>query len=65
MFDCSNRNKERNIVPQKLMENRKEKDDLIKFDVAFQIISGVCYGGLVRRRIKLLKQRSTIAMVFY
>ena len=58
MFDCSNRNKERNIVPQKLMENRKEKDDLIKFDVAFQIISGVCYGGLVRRRIKLLKQRA-------
>ena len=54
--DFERRNKERNIVPQKLMEKRKEKDDLIKYDVAFQIISGVCYGGLVRRRTKLLKQ---------
>ena len=43
-------------MPQKLMEKRKETDDLIKYDVAFQMISGVCYGGLVRRRTKLLKQ---------
>ena len=43
-------------MPKKLMEKRKEKDDLIQYDVAFQMISGVCYGGIVRRRMKLSKQ---------
>lgn len=43
-------NKERNIVPQKMMEKRLEQDQAIQFEVAFQLISAVCTGGVVRRR---------------
>jgi len=44
------RNKERNIVPQKQQEARKDADDIIKYEVAFPIISAVCRGGIARRR---------------
>jgi hypothetical protein len=57
------RNKEKNIVPQKQQEARKDRDDLIKFEVAFQIISALIRGAIARRRrYDGYKDRFKIAM---
>ena len=51
------RNKEKNIIPTKLMELRKEHDEAIKYEVATQMIQAVCHGGIVRyrKRVELKK----------
>ena len=49
-------NKERNIVPQKMVEKRKKFDEVIQFEVAVQLIRAVCLGGIVRRRVMKIDQ---------
>ena len=50
-------NKERNIVPSKVQEQRKDFDEQIITDVAFQLIHGLIRGGIVRRRIRIKKMK--------
>lgn len=50
------RNKECNIVPEKVLNDRQEYDKEIKFEVASQIINAVCSGAIVRRRLALRKK---------
>jgi hypothetical protein len=38
------------------MEERKDKDNIIKYEVAFQMISAVCRGGIERRRRRMARQ---------
>ena len=42
-------------MPQKMVEQRHEKDQEIQFEVAFQMIRAVCAGGIVRRQKHLAK----------
>ena len=51
-------NKERNIVPQKMVEKRKKFDEVIQFEVAIQLIRAVCLGGIVRRRIRVQRMEA-------
>jgi hypothetical protein len=50
-------NKARNIVPSKLQQARKDLDEAIITDVAFQLIHGLIRGGIVRRRNRLRRMR--------
>jgi hypothetical protein len=50
-------NKARNIVPSKLQQERKDLDEAIITDVAFQLIHGLIRGGIVRRRNRLKRMR--------
>jgi hypothetical protein len=50
-------NKARNIVPSKDQEERKEFDEVIITEVAFQLIKGCINGGVVRWRKRKEKQR--------
>jgi len=43
-------NKRRNIVPGYLLEERREQDDRIILEVAFQLVQAVLLGGALRRR---------------
>ena len=49
-------NKKRNIVPSKDQEERKEFDEIIITEVAFQLIHGCINGGIVRRRERRRKE---------
>jgi hypothetical protein len=48
-------NKRRNIVPAYLLEERREQDDRIILEVAFQIVQAVLLGGALRRRRRKAK----------
>lgn len=50
-------NKARNIVPSKIQQERKDLDEAIITDVAFQLIHGLIRGGIVRRRNRLRRMR--------
>ena len=45
-----------NLVPSKMVEARKDFDKLIRYEVAFQLISAVCRGGVVRHRLYVQKR---------
>ena len=51
-------NKNRNIVPVAHMEKRKKRDDMIKYEVAFQIMRGLCQGAIERRRRRLAREQA-------
>jgi len=48
-------NKRRNIVPGYLMEERREQDNEIILEVAFQFVQAVILGGVTRRRRRKAK----------
>ena len=45
-------------MPQQIIEKRQDLDDMIKFQVALQLIRAVCSGGIVRRQRNLAKKEA-------
>ena len=51
-------NKKRNIVPGHIMRARKERDDQVIIEVAFQLVQACILGGLARRRRRVAKEKA-------